>query len=62
MRTEPWELELPTCRRRDSRLTDVGESITFTITMMSAVLACLMKENTFSVEVSPVKEKSCRTL
>ena len=58
----PWELEISTCRRRDSRLTVVGESITLTMTMMSAVLACLMKENTCLVEVRPVKVKLWLTL
>ena len=62
MRTEPWELGMSTCRRRDSRLTVVGESITLTITRMSAVLECLMKENTSLVEVRPVRVKSCLAL
>ena len=62
MRTEPWELGMSTCRRRDSRLRVVGESITLTITRMSAVLECLMKENTSLVEVKPVRVKSCPAL
>ena len=62
MRTEPWELGMSTCRRRDSRLRVVGESITLTITRMSAVLECLMKENTSLVEVRAVRVKSCPAL
>ena len=62
MRTEPWDLEISTWRRRDSKLTVVGESITLTMTMMSAVVACLMKENTCLVEVRPVMVKLCLTL
>ena len=40
----------------------MGESITLTMTMMSAVKECLMKENTCLVEVRPVKVKLCLAL
>ena len=62
IRTEPTELVISNCRRRDSRLTVAGDSITLTMTMMSAVVACLMKENTCWLEVRPVKVKLCLTL
>ena len=55
--TDPSELEISNCMRRDSRLTVVGDSITLTTTMMLAVLLILMKENTCWVEVRPVEVK-----